>query len=522
LGTALIQAGEIDQRKKVELSLKESEQRLRTLSDTTSAGIFIYLGEKIVYANPAAEQFSGYSANELMSIKVMDIVHPDFRQTALERASEQQTRKKGTTHFEIKIIHKEGEERWMDINIGQIEWSGQQAGIASVFDITKSKQAQEALIRAKEKAEESDRIKTAFLANMSHEIRTPMNGILGFLNLLQNHELSKDKMDSFIKIVNESGERLLNTINDIIEISKIEAGQVPLSYSSINLHEVMNYMLDFFMPEANRRGLILKYKNTANKDIYFRTDRNKIESIISNLIKNALKFTTKGYVEFGTNLIDNKLIIFVKDSGIGIPGKKLKVIFDRFMQAELKIARSHEGSGLGLSISKAYTQLLGGQIWAESTVNKGSEFYVSFDYYPGNRNVKEIIRTHEAIAVENSENTILIAEDDDTSYLYLIKILGENKRLKIIRACTGEEAVQICKDNPKISLILMDIKMPVLDGYKATRQIKKIRKNIPVIAQTAYALPEDREKAMASGCAEYISKPINKESLIELLNKYLK
>ncbi len=521
LGKILIQANEIEQRKKAEKSLKESEQRLRTLSDTTTAGIFIFDGNKIVYANPASEQLSGYSNQELMALNIMDLVHPDFKKLVRIQSIATRSGKKGSSHFEIKILRKHGEESWLDVNIELIQWMGNQAGIISAFDITTSKQAQEDLIKAKEKAEESDRVKSAFLANMSHEIRTPMNGILGFLNLLQDPDLTKNNMSAFIKIVNESGERLLNTINDIIEISKIEAGQVPVDYSSVDIHEILNYMLEFFKPEAEKKGLTLRYNHLAGNNTVFSTDRNKLESIITNLLKNALKFTDTGTVEFGINYVDKNLTFFVKDSGIGIPEDKLDVIFERFMHAELNRTRQHEGSGLGLSISRAYTEMLGGKIWAESELGKGSVFYVSFHLEPVIGKNKEAVKNIEVELIDTTDNTILIAEDDDSSYKYLKYILGK-KNIKIIRATNGLEAVDFCTKNPDISLILMDIKMPLLDGYEATKQISGIRKELPIIAQTAYALPEERQKALACGCVEYLSKPIRKDKLLKLVNKYLK
>ena len=249
-------------------------------------------------------------------------------------------------------------------------------------DISEKKKMIDDLVRAKEKAEESDRLKTAFLANISHEIRTPMNGILGFLELLKNPTLGDEEKNNFIEVVNKSGDRLLRTINDIIEISKIESGQVRADYSSVDIRDVMEYYLKFFEPSAKEKQLGLKIgRQIPSHKSLIRTDRSKIDAALSNLISNAIKFTSSGYVEFGNFMDEGTLVFYVKDTGIGIPPDQMNAVFDRFIQADLNMTKPYQGTGLGLSIIRGYIHLLNGEIWVESEEGKGSIFYFSIPYF---------------------------------------------------------------------------------------------------------------------------------------------
>lgn len=381
LGKVLTQAHEIKQRKKAEISLKKSEQRLRTLSETTTAGLFIYYKDKIIYANPAAERLCRYSLKELKTLSFLDIVHPDFKTILANQIIRKAQKKNIPTHFEIKITTKDKKECWLDITNGLIEWMGIQAGIISAFDITIRKHVEEDLILAKEKAEESDRLKSAFLANMSHEIRTPMNGIMGFTELLKKPKLTGVKKVKYINIIQKSGARMLNIINDIINISKIESGQMEITISETNINEEMEYIYNFFKPELDKKGIHVQLKNKlSNKQVILKTDRDKVYAILINLVKNAIKFTSSGSIWFGYEKKSNYLEFFVSDTGEGIPKKQIEFIFDRFRRGDETYTRNQEGSGLGLSISKAFVEMLGGEIWVESEQGKGSTFYFTLPY----------------------------------------------------------------------------------------------------------------------------------------------
>jgi signal transduction histidine kinase/CheY-like chemotaxis protein len=374
---------------------------------------------------------------------------------------------------------------------------------------------------AKERAQESDRLKTAFLANMSHEIRTPMNGILGFAQLLKEPKLTGDKQYEFITIIEESGERMLNIINNIIDISKIESGQMELFISKTILNDQIDYLYSFFKPEADRKGMTLvPYKNANEKASVIETDSEKLVAILTNLIKNAIKYSEGTTIVYGYSIRNGFVDLFVKDDGIGIPEYLQKAIFERFVKADSSDFKVIEGAGLGLTISKAYVEQLGGEIWIESQPEKGSTFFFRIP-------VSQKQETKESYSesktpekeTEAKQLKVLIAEDEKTSDLLMTYNL-EGYCKEIIHARNGKEAVEILKSQPDIDLVMMDIRMPEMNGYEATKRIRKFNKDVIIIAQTAYGYSDDREKALASGCNDYISKPIKKEKLIELVKTY--
>jgi signal transduction histidine kinase len=394
-------------------------------------------------------------------------------------------------------------------------------------NITERKLSEIELQKAKERAEESDRLKSAFLANMSHEIRTPMNGILGFSELLQNPEISGHEQQMYLRLIEKSGARMLNIINDIVDISKIEAGLTKLNISESNINDQIEYIFSFFKPEVEAKGIKFSFVDflPSNESIIY-TDREKTYAILTNLVKNAIKYTEEGTIEFGYFKKQDFLEFYVKDTGIGIPVERQDAIFERFIQADIVDKMARQGAGLGLSISKAYVEMLGGKIWVESQEGIGSTFYFTLPYNAaqGETVVEEHIQFKEAgksFAHGNTGLKILIAEDDETSETLLsivAKTFGEN----ILTAGTGADVIAICRDNPDIDLILMDIQMPVLNGYEATKRIRQFNKEVIIIAQTAYGLSGDREKAIAAGCNDYLAKPINIAKLLGLIEKYFK
>lgn len=381
------------------------------------------------------------------------------------------------------------------------------------------------LKKAKEKAEESDRLKSAFLANMSHEIRTPMNGILGFTDLLKEPKLSVAEKHHFINIIESSGSRLLNTVNDLVDFSKIEAGQMTLSISNVNIDELIEQLYTFFSVEAQKKGLHLFLDTTpANTAINIVSDKEKIYSILTNLIKNAIKYSRSGKIEFGYKKAGNDLQFFVKDNGVGIPKEKLEIIFERFVRVGNDEEFFSEGSGLGLSIAKAYVEMLGGKIWVKSEVGTGTQFYFTIPIGTAEKEPSENkdagIETKNQINPEVSGLKILIAEDDETADA-LLSIFIRDISKEVLHAKSGLQAVELCRNNSDIDIVLMDINMPEMNGYEATRQIRTFNKEVNIIAQTAYALPGDQEKSLKAGCNAYISKPIIKVELLALIQQYV-
>ncbi|MCF8222966.1 MAG: PAS domain S-box protein [Bacteroidales bacterium] len=392
-------------------------------------------------------------------------------------------------------------------------------------DITKQKEYESQLIKVKEKAEESDRLKSAFLSNMSHEIRTPMNGILGFASLLNESDLTASEQKKYIDVIEKSGQRMLNIINDIIDISKIESGTVEVNMKKADIIKQLNYIHSFFKPEAEhkRLDLILK-KPLPEKAANIITDSDKVSAILINLIKNAIKYTDKGYVKFGCDLIEDKnsafLQFYVKDTGIGIAKNRQEAIFERFIQADIDDTHARQGAGLGLSISKAYTEMLGGKIWIESNEGEGSVFYFKIPCKPMIIDEHDIKKEPGNKENFNNLNLKILIADDDKASSDLISIFVNKCAREIISVLTGTEALEECRNNPDIDLIFMDIQMPGLNGYKATQQIREFNKEVVIIAQTAYGLSGDREKSLEAGCNDYIAKPVKKNEIMGLIQKY--
>ncbi len=399
--------------------------------------------------------------------------------------------------------------------------------LVTLVDITMRKYAEHALIIAKEKAEEGDRLKSAFLANMSHEIRTPMNGILGFTELLKTLKLRGEEQQNYIGIIEKSGARMLNIINDIISISKIESQQIEVSISDTNVNEQMAYIYHFFRLEAEKKNLHISVKNQLpQKEAEIRTDREKVYAVLTNLVKNAIKFTQTGSIELGYFKKDGLFEFYVKDTGPGIPEEQKSIIFERFRQGSESYNRNYEGAGLGLSISKAYVEMLGGKIWVENNAaNNGNPQGATFFFtIPANPAKK----TKHATRADSPEKTtknktrklkILIVEDDKVSEILITEMVKMFAK-EFLNATNGVEAIEACRKNPDIDLVLMDINMPEMGGYEATQKIREFNREVVIIAQTAHALVGDREKSIAAGCNDYISKPINKTQLRKMVTNF--
>ena len=384
-------------------------------------------------------------------------------------------------------------------------------------DLIKIKEAEDELIIAKVKAEEGEQLKTSFLQNLSHEIRTPMNGIIGFAQLLDNPDLTDEKKNSYISIIVNSSNQLLNIVNDVLTISSLETKQEKINLKPVNINSILNDLLSIFRVHAAAQNLSLRLNHSLNNlEAEIIADGTKITQMLSNLLSNAIKFTEKGYVEFGYSNTTDEICFYVKDSGIGIAEENKKTIFNRFRQADLSANRKFGGAGLGLSISAGFADLLGTKIIVESKENEGSLFYFKIPY---NKTLRE--KTRVEIDIESNNETILIAEDDEINFLILNEILSVMD-YNIVHVKNGKEAFEKCKSCPLISLVFMDIRMPVLDGIEAAKQIKAIRPNLPIIAQSAYGLDSEKQRYNADVFDSYIVKPYQIEEIILEVRRFIK
>jgi PAS domain S-box-containing protein len=508
---------------------KRVEKQFNLLShsvEQSPVGIVITDSDgNIQYVNPGFEKTTGYSFGEIEG-KNPRILKSGYHSNELYTDLWNTILSGRDWTGELKNKTKNGELYWEKLVISPIlNTDGEISNFVSIREnVTERKKMVEDLVTAKEKAEESDRLKSAFLANISHEIRTPMNGIMGFAEILKQPGLTSQKKLKFLDIIENSGKRMLDTVNDLIDISRIETGQVQLHISEVDLKEQLDNLFEFFLPQAAQKGLVFTMPelSPAIPDV-IKTDRSKLDSILTNLIKNAIKFTDNGKIEVGCNLKDHFLEFFVKDTGIGVPRNRQEDIFNRFVQADAEDVKAFQGSGLGLSISRAYAELLGGDIWVESQEGNGSTFYFTIlltgnKTHAGGRNRRKRIQNKGIPDLKGKK--ILVAEDDlycMEMIVYLLKKTGA----KVLKAKDGRESVEEFK-NGSVDLVLLDIQMPELNGYEVLYKIRLVNPEIPVIAQTAYVMADDIKKFKETGFTDYLTKPIGQDKLYNLLNKYLK
>jgi PAS domain S-box-containing protein len=508
---------DITQRKKSEQELIRNEALIRTAVENLP--IVFYLIDKDGIFNlsiGAGLKGLGLLPNQVVGQSVFDL-YKDFPQT-------------------IEAINKAlaGESVTFESNVNEVYYlnfvnptsiSDRRGGIVGVgLDITDRKKAEFELLSAKEKAEESDRLKTAFLQNMSHEIRTPMNAIMGFSDLLLSNVQKPDKLKQFTDIINQCCNDLLDIINDILDISKIESGQLSVSVEQCNLVDLFDELLPFFTEYQKRiNKQHIKFSLQAYCDpseTLIIIDKGKLKQIFINLISNAFKFTDEGKVEAGCRFDNNRGITFyVSDTGIGIPLDKQQFVFERFTQLQHSSKFNLGGTGLGLSIVKALINLLGGEISLESEPGKGSTFSFTIPYKAAQLLSHQTSIDDRIIERGIIGKTILIVEDDPYNAVYIQEALS-GKGINMLLAENGKRAIEISMSQ-RIDLVLMDIRMPDINGYEATRQIRQYNPHLKIIAHTAYAASDEKQKAFEAGCIDYISKPTKQDALLALLNKHL-
>jgi CheY-like chemotaxis protein len=399
---------------------------------------------------------------------------------------------------------------------------GKTVVLVLAIDITDRYNMISEIIANKEKAEESDRLKTAFLHNISHEIRTPMNGIVGFSALITQPGLPSKEVEEYFGIINDCSNQLLAIINDIVSIATLEAGQEKLRESNMNLNKAIQLAVLQHHGKAIEKGLNLYYTfGLVDDSAEIIADETKLTQVLNNLISNGIKFTSSGSVHVGYSVENKSIKLFIKDTGLGIAPEMHDVIFDRFRQVNHALSMNTGGTGLGLSISKSYIELMGGRIWLESEPGIGSTFYIELPFKQSLRRFTGNDHKREEINGEFlNGKTIVVAEDEEYNFR-LIKGMLSGYGPNLVHLINGQQAVDYCKANQAVDVILMDLKMAVMDGFDASEIIRKIKPGLPIIAQSALALIGDREKALNAGCSDYIAKPLRKEQLLILLKKHL-
>ena len=505
-------------------AIKESEEKFRSIFEL-SPDMFIVLNRNgiIIDCNTTTLKKIQYTnKNQLIGRSINDVFRKGINQNAVE-VFHSIIEDSYTKNKELQFIQNDGNFITVEVSGTVIKSEKLEdyiiVGVAR--DITERKKHEIELNLALEKAKESDRLKSAFLANMSHEIRTPMNGILGFAEMLQKQDLNEDKRSFYANIIMNSSRQLLHIINDVLDMSIIEAGLVEIKKAPVSINVMLRELHEFFIQKSDEKQLKLTCNLSLNDELsVINTDPTKVQQVLTNFISNAIKFTKNGEVAFGYTLKDNYLEFYVSDTGIGIDKKLHHEIFERFRQVNLEYTRETIGNGLGLSITKRLVELLGGAIWLESEPNKGSTFYFTLPYQHDILNITNEYQTPILPKTMNKKITILLAEDEEYNRIYIEEIL-DDKNFTILTAENGVEAVDIAKNNPNIMFVLMDIKMPIMNGIDALKLIREFNKTVPIIALTAFSMESDKKHLLNEGFDDYVAKPIVKKDLMQILDKYV-
>jgi PAS domain S-box-containing protein len=515
-------------RKKAWESLRENEMLLRQIIDLVPHMIYAKDEDGVfLLANKATSDAFGRPVSEIENHFIGNIVPGDGDLKALTEEdagviSRQQTSVRpdvsfrypdDTTHVfqTIKIpFHVRGHEK--------------RAMLGVIIDITQRKTTEMALKTAKNKAEEADKLKTAFLANMSHEIRTPMNAIVGFAELLTEPDITEENKKEYIRLINENCRNLLNLIQDIIDVSRIEAEQIRIVRSECRVDRILAELASHFRGEiakAGRSRLEIRVDTPGGEaDLSIISDPHRLRQIFMNLVGNAIKFTGKGSIVMGYRLEPEEVVFHVSDTGIGIPKDMQEMIFERFRQVDESATRAYSGAGLGLTITKKLVEILGGRIWVRSQVGEGSTFFFTLPKIFPAQDALETVELSKLSLFDWKDKTVLVAEDEESNY-ELVKAILEHTGARVLWAKNGREAVDACLGHPEISVVIMDIRMPVMNGYEAAAMIRKRNRTLPMISLTAFAMAEDRMKSTEAGFNQYITKPFKASELLSALVKYL-
>lgn len=515
---------DITEQKRAEKELHEKSAYLENLVNYANAPIIVWDPNNIITRfNGAFEQLTGIDSSEVIG-KNIELLFPDNSRESTIKLINLTKAGERWEGVEIEILCKDSSIKtllWNSSNIYGQTHGVLNATIAHGFDITEVKRTNAALLVAKERAEQSNRLKTAFINNISHEIRTPLNGIIGFGQLLNDSSLSVEERQSYYDMLKNSSDRLIQAIEDNLDIAQISSGTLAVNNTSFPLKPLLNEVIELAIGQTGRSAeteIVGDIPSTVN-NLSILTDRELLRKALEHLVSNAVKFTEKGTITIGVNLGEHSLEFYVSDTGIGIAPEKMEDMFRPYIQEVTDMTRGYEGSGLGLAIVKGIAGLLDGDVIAESEKGVGTTFYFTIPRRELSVKRDSASFTHKEILIPDIP-LILIAEDDESSYLFqsvVVKRGGYN----VLRATNGVEAVEFCKNNPQIQLVLMDIKMPLLNGIEATEQIRVFRKDLPIIAVTAYAQSDDEFRILQSGCNDYLTKPIKSETLLEKIGKFI-
>ncbi len=554
---AIVVNNDITELHKAQESLRANERMLQSISDNMFDLVALTDLEGNYTFTGASHRLLGYEKDQLTGTNVMEYVHPDDLPMVKDAFEEFIAKKQNNKRVTYRNRCSDDTYLWFE-TVGKVIFDEHDDPKELLFnsrDFTERKKAEEAIRQnemilnmkneeyktlnnkliesnerikrinkelnaARKKAEESDMLKTAFLANMSHEIRTPMNAIIGFSEILLKPGLPNTKQERFTRILNTSCHQLLSVVDDIIDIAKIETGQLDIHIGKANINKAITRVKEIFMPQVSQTGVTINISfQLGDESAEIETDSVKLNQILTNLLSNAVKFTEEGEIEIGYYAVDEGIKIYVRDTGIGIKPEHHEMIFERFRQVEVDYTRKYGGAGLGLPICKAFVEKLGGRIWVESEFEKGSTFCFTL---PCNEKMlpTQTAKDDEQVDYNLTGVLILVAEDEEANFIFMSELLTEVGAM-VIHAADGFEAVNMFRENANIDIVLMDIKMPGMDGIEATKAIRAINRNVPIIATTAYALTGDKEKCLAAGCDDYIPKPIVRKELLGLIGKYI-
>ena len=521
LETVTIELATYLKRTRAEEETSQNAWQLQSIFNSLQDPVFIhdYNGNMLEVNNMACEKLE-YSKENLLKMTPMDIDEPHYAEKAPDifREIEKEAYYKGETVH----VTKSGKKIPIEINSSEILYKSQPAIITIARDITERKQYEQNLLNAKEKAEESTRLKSAFLANLSHEIRTPLNAILGFSDLMNHENLGEDRRKEFIGMIKDSGQKLMSIMNDILDMSFIESNQLQVEEKSFSLNSLIDELLANITLEIENSGKGIEckpYKPLADGNDVLISDYEKIKQIYTILLDNAFKFTNEGGIEVGYKANPSGSVdFFVSDTGVGIPYESKELIFEQFRQLDQSITRKYEGLGLGLSIASGLVKQLGGSIDFDSEIDKGTIFTFTI---PVKYDQQVVFKAERAVSMDDfSGKTILVAEDDMMNFL-LVKEFLIDTYADVQHAENGKKAVEFCKNSNNLDLVIMDIKMPVLDGIQAMKKIKEINPVIPIIAFTAHAYEKDKKKLLDKGFDEYISKPVKQQELLDMMGSLI-